>query len=84
MGGPPFSALAQVTRPSWTWRQAPYVSRVCAGRGSVTALGLRVGRACPRSAGVPADSGLRAQSGSCPGPRPAHRPPPGAPPRTAP
>ena len=56
------------------WRQTPYVSRVCAGCGSVTALGLRVGRACLRSVGVPADSGLRAQSGSCPGPCPAHRP----------
>jgi hypothetical protein len=59
--------------PSLNWRRAPYVSRVCAGCGSATALGLRVGRACPRSAGVPADSGLRAQSGTCPGPRPAHR-----------
>lgn len=59
--------------PVMNWRQAVYVSRVCAGCGSVTALGLRVGRACLRSVGVPADSGLRAQSGSCPGPRPAHR-----------
>jgi hypothetical protein len=60
------------------WRLTPYVSRVCAGRGSVTALGLRVGRACLRSVGAPADSGLRAPSGSCPGPCPAHCVRPGA------
>src|SRR5436190_11357361 len=55
------------------WRQPTYVSQVCAGCGSVTALGLRAGRARLRTVGVPADSGLRAQSGSCPGPCPAHR-----------
>jgi hypothetical protein len=58
--------------PLMNWQQAVYVSRVCAGCGSVTALGLRAGRACPQSMGAPADSGLRAQSGSCPGPCPAH------------
>jgi len=53
-------------RPLMNWRQTPYVSRVCAGCGSVTALGLRVGRACLRSVVRP----LTAVSGRSPVPAP--------------